>query len=145
MDPVIGVIIVGILGPILTYIVAARKLQGSVKNSEATDLWAESRAIREWSAERITQLGGTVAGLETRLAGVEAQNRTLSLENDRLLKQVSELQQTLHLLRSELLMARSSIENLNHELTRAESNAEEFKRRFQTQSLHNRRRDDPHE
>lgn len=140
MDPVIGVIIVGILGPLLTYIVAARKLQGSVKNSEATDLWEESRSIRQWSSERITELGGTIEGLRTRMEGVEAHNVTLSQENERLRTQLTDLQTTIFTLRHELLKARSAIETLNHELARSENSAEELKKRF---ALHNRRKDDP--
>jgi hypothetical protein len=57
IDPLAYMLAVAaVLGPLLTYVVSARRFGGEVGSSEAKDLWAESRSIRDWSATRIDAL-----------------------------------------------------------------------------------------
>lgn len=81
-----------LVGPLLTYLVAARKLSGQIKNSEATELWAESRSIREWSSTQIIELRRYVTELEGRVDELETTNSRLSIENKYLHAIVDRLQ-----------------------------------------------------
>lgn len=91
MDPVIGVLVVALVGPLVTYLVAVRRLSGKVASSEATELWAESKSIRDWSSARITELNGVVSRLEMRVARCEGQNDKLVRENENLVQCVKTL------------------------------------------------------
>lgn len=84
MSPAAVAIIVALAAPIGAYLVAARRFSGKIKTSEAEELWAESRAIRQDSAKRIRILNGVVERLETRVGSLEA-------ENERLLRRIAEL------------------------------------------------------
>lgn len=91
MEPaIVGTLFVALLTPLLTYLVAARKLSGRIKNSEATELWAESRSIREWSTERVKALDKHIDELEARLVEVEKKNTTVTDENRVLQKELYE-------------------------------------------------------
>lgn len=81
IDPVMGVVMAAVIASLSTYLVAARTLSGRIKNSDATELWAESRSIREWSAERIRELIEQIDLLEKRLGDVEAANNVLADKN----------------------------------------------------------------
>ena len=69
-DPVLVALLVALLGPLVTYLVAAKRFSGKVKNSDASQLWEESRSIREWSAAQIKRLEDEIQELRT-------ENRTL--------------------------------------------------------------------
>lgn len=73
--------IIALIGPVGAYLVAVRQLSGKIKNSDATELWAESRSIREWSAARIKELNEHIDELEERVAELEKTNRELTDEN----------------------------------------------------------------
>jgi predicted RNase H-like nuclease (RuvC/YqgF family) len=66
-----------ILGPLLTYLAAAKRLSGRINTSEATSLWAESAAMRQDYLARITQLNGTIQRCEARVQELEAYVETL--------------------------------------------------------------------
>lgn len=53
------------IGSLGAYLVAARQFSGRIDQSEATDLWEESRSIRDWSAKRIAELEHRVDILES--------------------------------------------------------------------------------
>lgn len=114
IDPVLGVVGAGIISALGAYILAAKKMSGTVKSSDAETLWAESRSIREWSADRIAQLTGIIGSLETRVDAVENRNQTLLSENERLIDQVSELREELH-------NCRATIATLTHQLELSEN------------------------
>jgi chromosome segregation ATPase len=103
IDPVLGIIIAAIVGPLGAYLLAARKLSGRVATSDATDLWAESRSIRQWSTARIEALDMEVSLLRTRIGLVEQQNDALARENSRLMEQIHELNETIGELRAEIV------------------------------------------
>ncbi len=103
-----------LLPELCRYLVAAKKMSGAVKTSDAEQLWTESRSIREWSADRISELTKVIGALEVRVKNVEDRNTTLVDENEA-------LEQTIEKLRTELVACRSAIENLTKELARAEA------------------------
>lgn len=76
-----------VLGPLLTYLIAARRLSGRIKDSEASELWAESRSIRDWTTERVRELTQHVDQLETRITELEVKNGELLAENRRLMEE----------------------------------------------------------
>jgi hypothetical protein len=59
-------------------------MSGRIKDSDATELWTESRSIREWSAARVKELSDHIAILEARLNEIEEKNYALVEENRRL-------------------------------------------------------------
>lgn len=81
MDPAVIAILVALIGPIATYLVAVRQLSGKIKTSDASELWEESRSIREWSTGRIKDLTEQIRRLEARLDEVEMLNHALMEEN----------------------------------------------------------------
>jgi energy-converting hydrogenase Eha subunit C len=76
-----GAVAAAIVAALASYIVAARRFSGKIETTEAKELWAESRAIREWSQERIKVLNDLVARLEERNAELEARVDHLEEEN----------------------------------------------------------------
>jgi predicted nucleic acid-binding Zn-ribbon protein len=82
MNPALLVaILVATVGPLLTYLVASRKLSGKIGTSEASDLWAESGKIRDDYRARIDTANVRQAELESRVARLEGENNTLVREN----------------------------------------------------------------
>lgn len=86
--PIIVGIVTGLGGSLFVYLVALRKLSGTVKHSEAEQLWAESKAIREDLQERNEFLTGRLDRCESRVATLEERidfladaNATLREEN----------------------------------------------------------------
>ena len=85
IDPIAATAIVAAaVGPIGAYLVAARRLSGKVTNSDAEQLWAESKAIRDWSGDRmnlqdeeIKALRKNLDDLTRRFAAIEAENKIL--------------------------------------------------------------------
>lgn len=84
MNPGLAAVLIALLAPLATYLVAVRQLSGRIKDSDATQLWEESRSIRDWSAARITELLEQIHQLEHRVDELETTNRTLAQENARL-------------------------------------------------------------
>lgn len=78
VDPTLGVLVAGIVGPLGAYFLASRKMSGKIATSEAAQLWEESRAIREWSATRITACDNECKLLRSELR--EAKERIVLLE-----------------------------------------------------------------
>ena len=70
LDPTYGAIVVALIAPIGAYILAARKMSGKIATSEATDLWAESRSIREWALQRIEAADKEILDLRASLRDV---------------------------------------------------------------------------
>jgi uncharacterized protein HemX len=77
-DPVLIALIVALVAAAGSYLVAARQFSGRIETSDARDLWAESRAIRDWSTKRMEELNQLVSRLETRIVTLESENRDLN-------------------------------------------------------------------
>lgn len=106
MDPIIGVIAVAIVGPLGTYLVAARRLSGKIGSSEASELWQESRSMRDWSQAQIELL-------TARIAAVERQNATLSDANAALVGQLRDLSELLGAARKEIVDLTAELRSAN--------------------------------
>jgi predicted RNase H-like nuclease (RuvC/YqgF family) len=88
--PLILAAIAAVGAPIGAYLVASRQFSGKIETSDAAELWAESRAIREWSAKRMRELNELVGNLEIRVRDLELHNGTLEAENKKLTKELAE-------------------------------------------------------
>lgn len=84
IDPLFGVLVVGLVGPVGAYLVAARKMSGKIATTEATQLWAESAAIREWSSARIDKCDEEIIRLNAELDKTKAELETAKTEIRRL-------------------------------------------------------------
>lgn len=81
-----------IVAPLGAYLVAARQFSGKIETSDASELWEESRSIRDWSQLRMKELNETCARLENRVRDLEEGNDSLLLENAHLLQKVDKLE-----------------------------------------------------
>lgn len=79
-------LIAAIAGPAVAYLAAAKRFSGSIEHSDATDLWEESRQIRDWSERQIESLRG-------RLAGLEKENEELKVSLRRAQRRIDELEE----------------------------------------------------
>lgn len=92
IDPSLAIaIFVGALGPVGAYLIAAKRMSGRIANSDAEQLWAESKSIRDWSTDRlnaqdkeILQLRGDITELEKKVSAYEAENNLLKERIDEL-------------------------------------------------------------
>lgn len=82
--PAVFALIAAVFAPLGAYLIAKRQFSGRIETSDAKELWAESRAIREWSQQRIDTLNDVVARLEERERLLEGRVRLLETENDEL-------------------------------------------------------------
>lgn len=108
IDPLVGIggVLVALVGPLATYLIAARKLSGKIDSSDATELWQESRSIRDWSKAQIEML-------TARIAAVEQQNATLASANADLVGQIRDLSQLLGAARKEIVDLTSALRVAN--------------------------------
>lgn len=82
IDPGVTVAIVAAaIGPIGAYLIAARRMSGKIANSDAEQLWEESRAIREWSTNRINEYEADIDKLRKELSNLSSRFTALELEN----------------------------------------------------------------
>lgn len=79
--PVVIALLAAVIGPLLTYIAASRKLSGRIGTSEAASLWQESQSIRQDYRDRINESERRQAHLEERVAKLEEKNNELMKEN----------------------------------------------------------------
>lgn len=90
IDPTVtSAVAAALIGALASYIVAARRFSGKIETTEAKELWAESRAIRKWSQERIESLNDLVGRLEKRNSELEARVEHLETENEQLHRELS--------------------------------------------------------
>jgi hypothetical protein len=92
-------IVAAIAGPLGVYLVAVRRLSGKVSHSAASDLWAESAAIRKDYQLRISELNTVVLRLEATISELRIQVIKISEENfrfrrDRIARGLAELEGT---------------------------------------------------
>jgi len=88
--------------PLVTYLIAVRKFSGKIETSDARELWAESRSIRDWSQRRIETLNADAKELEARVRTLEINNDSLAEENRKLIQEVHDLTTTVVELRDEI-------------------------------------------
>lgn len=131
MDLTTPALIAAVAAPLGAYLVAARQFSGRIESSDAKELWAESRSIRDWSQERITTLNQQVVRLETRIDQLEGGNRELSRENTALAREnatlaekVEHLKETLAECNAETGELRGQIEDLQARLAKSREKLE---------------------
>jgi predicted nuclease with TOPRIM domain len=101
IDPTLVAIVVALISSLGTYLVAAKRLSGRIKDSDASELWAESRSIREWSSARVVELDEHIDRLEARLVEVEKANSGLAEENRKVQREVFDLRSRIQHLQGE--------------------------------------------
>ena len=74
-----------VIGALVTYLVAARRLSGKIASSEAKDLWEEAGKIRDWAYTEIDSL-------RKRLEAAERAHESCLKENAELRRRVSALE-----------------------------------------------------
>jgi chromosome segregation ATPase len=116
MTPTLIAIVAAIAGPLGAYLVAARRFSGKIASSDATDLWKESSAIRDWSGNQITLLSENVSRLEERVHDLENAERELSRENSRLVRKNEALRGQVRALSTELAQCRRKITDLEAQI-----------------------------
>ena len=82
VDPIFAAVMVAIIAPVGAYLMAARKMSGKIQTSEAVDLWAESKAIREWSQQEIQDLRAALKDCLARISVLEEENKQLRARLD---------------------------------------------------------------
>jgi chromosome segregation ATPase len=103
--PLLGILI----GPVLAYLLSARRLSGKITTSDATSLWAESGKLRLEYKTEMEDLRLIVTRLRERVSELEDKNEVLHLENGELRLEITRL-------RSENRMLKLRIEELEKEL-----------------------------
>lgn len=100
MNPGLIIALAGIfIGPLVTYLVTARRLSGKISTSAATDLWEESRSIRQDYQKRIEELNSVVTRCTDRIDTLEERNDQLYLENGNLKRMIEQHENTISELR----------------------------------------------
>jgi chromosome segregation ATPase len=109
VDPAIVVpVLLAVIAPIGAYLLAARKMSGKIGTSDATELWRESKSIRDDYRTRISGLVERIRELELRSDKLEDMNTVLVRENNRLATKVTELEELVTSLRKTI----TSLENV---------------------------------
>lgn len=85
-------IIVALAAPLAAYLAAVRRFSGKIGSSDAAELWAESRSIRDWSQIRITQLNELVSRLEKKIDECVITNEELREKNQELRETIVSLE-----------------------------------------------------
>lgn len=129
IDPVVGIVFSAIVAAIGTYLVSARTLSGKIKNSDAEELWAESRSIREWSTSRVKELNEHVEQLEQRLAAIELANSELAKENRAQSRTIYDLRNEIHGLQTQIISLTKELEDERTLVSRLRWEAEHAPRR----------------
>jgi len=89
--PIILAVAAAILGPLVVFIEASRRLSGKITTSDASDLWEESRATREFLRVELDKSSGRITVLEERVGHLEKCNADLERENRKLHREINEL------------------------------------------------------
>lgn len=121
MDPAVLVIpiIVAIAAPVGAYLLAARKMSGKIGTSDASELWEESRSIRDDYRNRLLTAAERAVSLEMRVAALEGTNAELVNQNLDLVAKVGKLETLVETLRATITKLEETIEHQRTELGRA--------------------------
>lgn len=94
----VAAVIVAAVSAFGAYLAAVRRLSGKIATSEASELWEESKSIREdyrlqieRAAKRVADLERRIAEAERRNVDVERQNLDLERSNAELVKRLDQL------------------------------------------------------
>jgi peptidoglycan hydrolase CwlO-like protein len=113
-------IVVAVIAPAVSYILAARRMSGKIATSSAADLWEESQSIRNDYREQLASAFGRVRDLETRMAKLEGQNNDLRHENFTLTAKVAGLEALIAKLQETITEQQSTIVELKDTILKLE-------------------------
>lgn len=85
-------IVAVVIAPLGAYLVAARRLSGKIGTSDASELWIESRSIREDYRDRIVAANDRIAQLSARVEQCEGRNNDLLHKNLDLREKINDLE-----------------------------------------------------
>lgn len=95
MDNRLFLLAAAILGPLVSFLVAAKRFSGRIDSTEASKLWDESAAMREALQGQLDSALKRVTRLEERAARAESDNNSLQARNIALDRQALEYQRTI--------------------------------------------------
>jgi chromosome segregation ATPase len=84
--------VAAVVGPLVAYITASRKLSGKIGTSDADALWSESKSIREDYRDQLGGANRRLVRCEERIAQVEGLNSDLVRENLALRQRIDTLE-----------------------------------------------------
>lgn len=122
LDATAIALIAALAAPIVSYVVAARRFSGKIETSDAKELWAESRSIREWSQARIAALNEDVERLEARIRSLESHNAGLN-------ETIAEQRREIENLHNQIRVAETKITVKTQEIAGLEAKLKTAKRR----------------
>ncbi len=80
-----------VIGPLVGFLAATRKLSGKIATSDASQLWTAAEAMRKEYRDDLLLSNQRVVALETRVANLETLNHDLSVQNAVLQKRIDVL------------------------------------------------------
>lgn len=92
---------IAVIAPYLTYKVQSRKQSGSVRQSEAADLWARSERMLDQAEQRLVKSDENLAKAEAKLAEADEHIGRLTDEIGELRDEMAQLRGEMELLRKE--------------------------------------------
>lgn len=107
-----GVLVAGVVGPLLGYLAASHKLSGKIDSSEASSLWEESARMRAALREQNETLQARIVKLEERAASQESANNALQARNIALDRQALDYQRTIDEQRREIDTLKQQVHDL---------------------------------
>jgi chromosome segregation ATPase len=113
-------LVAALAAPFVTYVVTARRFSGKIATSDATDLWAESKAIREWSQERMAQMSQDLDRERQRVTQLEARIKGLEEREDGLNQVISDQKAEIENLSTEVRKKQHQIDLKTEEVTSLE-------------------------
>jgi chromosome segregation ATPase len=90
---VVGSIAAALIAPVGAYLLAARRMSGKIATSDASQLWQESKSIRDDYRARLNDAADRAMRLEVRVADLEGTNTKLIQENFELRHKVEALEE----------------------------------------------------
>lgn len=109
-------IVCALIAPMVTYIVAAKRMSGKIATSDAGELWEESKSIREDYRERILAAAERTVQLEARVGTLEGINNQLQNENFQLKHKVEQLEELIVKLRETITTMQGTIVDQRKEI-----------------------------
>ena len=135
MEPAaIVAIVAAIAAPLGAYFLAARRMSGKIGTSDASELWTESKAIRDDYRNQLNAATERTASLERRVAHLEEVNNNLTndlatsgRENEALKGQVGGLKELVEQLRTTIDRLEGTIRKLEETVRSQREELEEEK------------------
>lgn len=116
------------IGALGAFWAAARQFSGKIETSSASDLWEESRSIREELRERVKDLHLEVGKLEGRVAQLEGRNATLVDTIQQQREEIAELKVKLHAAETQATVSEDQVKDLTLRLADCRAHVDQIER-----------------